>query len=105
MGAEKRSQQENFVDENIVQNSRCPTHRLLLAIVDATGRSQYGKSGKSSQRFFEKSTWNPRSVLLGETESNGSELAAKTTREVQSDLHLEDNGGTGAKLWFEVDKL
>ena len=54
-------------------------------------------------RFFEKGPWNPRSVLLGETESNGSELAAKPTGEVQSDLHLEDNGGTSAKLWFEVD--
>ena len=36
MGAEKRSQQENFVDENIVQNSCGPTHRLLLAIVDVS---------------------------------------------------------------------
>ena len=72
--------------------------------MDATGRRQYGQNRKGFERFFEKGSWIKKSVLLGKIAINGDEFNAKKTGKISNNLHLENNGGFCAKLWFALVK-
>ena len=98
MGFENFLQQKNDSDENTLQDSDRASHRLLLTAMDANKASRDFENRKVAEGLPEQNPSTKRKQLLAKAEHSEDDLLAKTTREVQNYLRLENPGGLGSKL-------
>ena len=74
-------------------------YRLLQPTLPANPVRGPGENRKPTEKIHKENTRGENDVILGETETPKDELATEEIREVQNNLHVEDPGGQGSKLW------